>query len=209
VNRLVPFLLFLGSCLNAERLSADFAEEVANGVVSIERTVERYYLHGSTGHDLTLDLASKRTAGERFTGWTRWRTRWTFQPVHTERGCEVGPVDVQLLITQVLPGWHTPDDADPEFLMRWRDYLDALEEHENHHAHLAESAAQRIQATLQSLPARASCEQMRHEANRVGHQQVEDLRRANHLYDDVTGHGATQGAIFPASGALARADTES
>jgi len=179
------------------------------GLVTVDRATERYTLQGVTAADLARDLLLQRPRGEHFTGWTQWRLRWAFEPHNGPDGCEVGAVDVNLNITQVLPSWAPPERADPDLVERWDVYLYALEEHEDYHARLAVQTAQRLQRVLEALPAQPNCTQTRREANRSGDAQVADLRRANHLYDSVTGHGAAQGAIFPSSGTVAHPRNES
>lgn len=173
------------------------------GRVHVSVAEERYTLTGATAEELAADLHARRPRDERFTGWTRWRLRWRFEPVEVGQRCRVGPVDVDLDLTTVLPAWDAPEDADPLLVVAWVDYLDALEHHEEGHAALAREAAERIRDRLTELPAARDCDALRSFAHTVGHAEVERLRAANAHLDDVTGHGATQGAVFPGPGRLA------
>lgn len=172
------------------------------GKVHVIDREERYELHGRTAEELSANLRERRPRDERFTGWTRWRLRWRFEPVKEGGRCHVGPVDVDLDITTVLPSWEAPEDADPRLIIAWSAYLEALEEHESGHGELAQAAATRIRDRLTDLAPARSCDQLRQHAHAVGHEEVDALRVANAELDHVTGHGATQGAIFPGPGRL-------
>lgn len=168
---------------------------------------ERYTLHGRTAHELATDLHVQRPRDERFTGWTRWRLRWRFEPHAFEGSCYVGPVDVDLELTTVLPEWEPPEGADPRLVSAWDGYLDALQHHEEGHADLARDAAERIRDRLTDLAPDVDCGRLRELAHDIGHEEVQRLRDDNAHLDEVTAHGATQGAIFPGPRRLAEAMT--
>lgn len=167
------------------------------GRVHVTMHEERYELRGRTAAELSQDLHRRRPRDERFTGWTRWRLRWRFEPTEGQLGCEVGPVDVDLELTTVLPRWETSQAADPRLVQAWSDYLEALEVHEQGHGDLAREAAERIRDRLTAIGPAVDCASLRDQAHRVGHAEVQRLRRDNAWLDESTGHGATQGAIFP------------
>ena len=173
------------------------------GRVHVTVHEERYQLTGATAEELSQDLHRRRPRDERFTGWTRWRLRWRFEPTEDAHGCSVGPVDVDLDLTTVLPTWAASVDADPRLIDAWRDYLVALEEHERGHGDLAREAAERIRDQLTAIPPTRDCALLRDHAHRVGHAEVQRLRHDNAQLDETTGHGATQGAIFPGPERLA------
>jgi len=173
------------------------------GRVHVSLNEERYDLRGRTAEELSADLHRRRPRDERFTGWTRWRLRWRFEPTEDGGQCHVGPVDVDLELTTVLPRWKTPDDADPRLIVAWSSYLTALEEHESGHADLAREAAERIRDRLTDLEPARDCATLRRTAHHLGHAEVDALRHANAHLDETTGHGASQGAVFPGPDRLA------
>jgi predicted secreted Zn-dependent protease len=165
--------------------------------IAVHRTVEHYTLEGRTARELALDLHAKRPRPERFTGWTRWRLRWRFEPRPGPATCRPGTVSVDLDLTTVLPAWTPPPDADPELPGAFQDYLEALTHHEAGHAELAETSARRLGEALRALPPMEDCDALRARAQAVGEAEVAWLREANATFDHHTDHGATQGAIFP------------
>lgn len=173
------------------------------GTVHVRRSEERYALRGATAYDLADDLRQRRPRDERFTGWTRWRLRWRIEPERRDGLCHPGPVDVHLSVTTVLPEWEAPPEASPLLRAQWGQYIDALLEHESGHADLAEDAADRIRDGIAELAPTRSCATLRSQAHAHGRAEVERLRSMNRDFDTHTAHGATQGAIFPGSEALA------
>ena len=173
------------------------------GTVHVVRSEERYLLRGLTAEDLAEDLRHRRPRDERFTGWTRWRLRWRIEPERRDGLCHPGPVDVHLEVTTVLPDWEAPLEASPMLRSEWAHYMDALVEHESGHADLAEEAADRIRDGIAALAPHRSCASLRTLAHTHGRAEVDRLRLLNREFDEHTGHGATQGAIFPGADVLA------
>jgi predicted secreted Zn-dependent protease len=173
------------------------------GTVHVRRSEERYHLAGATAFELADDLRRHRPRDERFTGWTRWRLRWRIEPERRGGLCHPGPVDVHLEVTTVLPEWEAPPDASPLLRSQWATYIDALADHEAGHADLAETTADRIRDGIAALAPHVSCTALRALAHAYGRAEVDLLRNRNRDFDEDTGHGATQGAIFPGGEALA------
>jgi len=177
--------------------------DVVDGALRVEVDEQRYLLSGRTARELLADLSHHRPSDERFTGWTRWRLKWRFEPDESGGGCHVAAVDVDLSLTTVMPAWEPPVDADPALVTAWDAYIRALEHHESGHAELAVEAAERIHRSLSALPESHSCASLRTRANEVGQAEVRRLRIENGSFDAHTQHGARQGAVFPRPEGLA------
>lgn len=197
----------VGSPAPPEVLGVGFMDtadsDVVQGEVTTLRREERYLLRGRTAADLVADLEQRRPRDERFTGWTRWKMKWRFEPNLSGGTCAVAVVDVDLELTTVLPAWEPPVDADPALVAAWDGYLRALEAHEAVHGALARSAADRVHQALSALPGQDDCDRMRDLVNLTGQSEVQRLRLENSAFDTHTEHGASQGAIFPGPDRLA------
>ncbi|MFK7926928.1 MAG: DUF922 domain-containing protein [Myxococcota bacterium] len=171
--------------------------DAVEGALRVHVDEQRYLLSGRTARDLLVDLSHHRPSDERFTGWTRWRLKWRFEPDVRAGDCRVAAVDVDLSLTTVLPAWEPPVDANPALVTAWDAYIRALEHHESGHSDLAVEAAERIHESLSALPASDSCSALKTLANEVGQAEVRRLRIENGSFDAHTQHGARQGAVFP------------
>jgi predicted secreted Zn-dependent protease len=75
--------------------------------------------------------------------------------------------------------------------------MEKLITHEEGHASLAEVGAQSVYETIVALPASPTCEALGEAANAAAQEKMDELKKRQQAYDDETGHGKTQGAVFP------------
>lgn len=137
------------------------------------------------------------SAGARHDAYTQWYVTWHFPLVRTDLGCATGPVSTSMRVRITLPRWQAPPEASIELVARWRTYLDVLATHELGHRERGLEAAADIEAELPLLGPKPSCEEAERIANQAAHQILERHRQADRDYDELTQHGATQGAVFP------------
>jgi predicted secreted Zn-dependent protease len=76
-------------------------------------------------------------------------------------------------------------------------YMAALRLHEDGHRRIAIEAGYEILQAINALPAYSSCSELELAADAVGESILEQYRRQEAVYDQNTGHGATQGVHFP------------
>ena len=130
--------------------------------------------------------------GRRFHGYTRWNVRWTFRWWREASGrCTITDVTTRLRVELQLPNLQR---ATPRQMAEFDRYLPALSEHEQGHVQFGRDAAHAIDKSIAQLPAEAECSTLERRANALGHSVLREYVEREKLYDQSTGHGATQGA---------------
>ncbi len=163
-----------------------------------EQVEHRYYdVDQRPGETLlsALNTASPVRGGGRtvhaYTAWNvRWQFRWSAAPGGT---CRITSVATRLAVTMTLPRLRSTDAlAAADF----RRYYPALLLHEDGHRNLARGVAQEIDRRIENLPPMERCADLEREANRLGHDLVEDAKQREIEYDRSTRQGCTQGACL-------------
>lgn len=130
--------------------------------------------------------------GRRFHGYTRWNVRWTFRWWREASGrCTITEVSTRLRVELQLPDLQR---ATPRQQAEFDRYLPALSEHEQGHVQFGRDAARAVDQGIAQLPAEAECSTLERRANALGHSVLRDYVEREKLYDQNTGHCATQGA---------------
>jgi predicted secreted Zn-dependent protease len=133
--------------------------------------------------------------GRRFHGHTAWNINWRYTSQPWGNACGATRVEVTAVIVITLPRWDPPPQAPDELRHRWDVYLTALREHEEGHRDLAVAAARRVHSRLSGFRT-GDCRTFSREANAEGRYILDRLRADNRRYDEETGHGRTQGAVW-------------
>lgn len=197
VRTLVAVLFFASACATP---SASSMVTIPSIAWPSDTQVRWYDVEASSAAALRVMLSLKGpidTTGARHDAFTEWYVTWHPAFPHAEGGCSTGPVVTSVRVRITLPRWNAPWGTPTELLARWRTYLDALAAHELGHREKALEAAADIEAGLPSLDPMPTCAQMELVANQLAHQILERYRQADRDYDELTDHGATQGAVFP------------
>jgi predicted secreted Zn-dependent protease len=184
---------------NASPPSAIAALGAASPIIRVSE--EFYDIRGSTAQALSLEmrrLGPPTEDGRRASGYTAWNIRWRFRPESQGSACMASWVEVQAGIVITLPRWNPPPDASRELRSQWNTYLAALRAHEEGHRDLAVAAARQVHARISSFLT-ASCQDFERLVNREANLILDQLREDNLRYDEETGSGATQGAVWPPS----------
>lgn len=134
-------------------------------------------------------------SGRQFAGKTDWLLSYQYQP-HMEAGaCKVESVTTKLALSMTLPRWSPPPGAPGDLIGRWERFMSALRVHEDGHVQDArnlESAAKRALLALSSSNCGALASAMRARFDQL----LEQGRARDRDYDQQTGHGKTQDAVF-------------
>ena len=157
-----------------------------------------YPVEGATETALLRSLLARgpRTDGGVFFGLTTAETDLHYRTVPSAAGCALADVAVDLEVTVTLPDWEPPPDAPPALRRDWGRFLDALRRHEDGHRRIAVEGAEVLHAAVAGLR-RPTCEAATADGRRrVARFQVE-AAAAHRRFDDETGHGRTQGAVWP------------
>lgn len=163
----------------------------------------RYYsVAGSTVQHLRSQIAhlSPVTQGGRqYDANTDWYVRWAYRYARTATGCSMRHVTTHVDITFTLPKWQNASGASRSLMNQWHHYSAALQLHENGHKDHGIAAGQEVLNTLSRLPAYSSCQALEAAANSAARQVIQHYNQKDIEYDHDTGHGFTQGAVFPPS----------
>jgi len=126
-----------------------------------------------------------------------WHVRWSYDYAMTDRGCAVTEAKSSVDVTFRLPWWNVPPETPGSVVSAWNQFLGALQIHENGHMDHGVAAANAVMQTLSQFPASASCSELIEAANAATREIIQYYNQQDIAYDNVTGHGLTQGAIFP------------
>lgn len=158
-----------------------------------------YPVIGSTARQLraVLQMLGPVRAGRRFGAFTDWEIVWRYQHVadHTDLRIHEALIDVRATITS--PRWTPPRSALAGLVAAWRDYVAAIETHEQGHIAVAVEAAEAIRTRLMALPGLSSKTALAGAADAIAEEELRAARAREILYDETTCHGVTQGVVFP------------
>jgi len=148
------------------------------GVAGIRSQLDRHGPYSS---------AAKR----RFDALTTWALHWTFRYDRGSGGCALAGATIELEAIVTLPELTSAETLSPEVFNLWQAYRQQLQAHEDGHVNIYRAAARALRDDFQSLPAMATCEELRAALSGLGNARLEAIRAADQAYDAATGHGAS------------------
>jgi predicted secreted Zn-dependent protease len=189
-------VFLLASATPMQAQSAD-PQGVPPGMTTTAEEV-RYEVFGTTPTELRQSMRDRGPLeqGRRWDGYTNWRVGWTYRYAMRSGTCEITEVEVAYSSRVVLPEWRAPSGTSVDLRRDWNRYLAALRTHEEGHVRIGADAAREILAGIGALTA-PSCTDMSARADRLGHRTLDEFRARQRAYDAETGHGRTQGAVWP------------
>ena len=166
--------------------------------VETSLSTRTYPVEGGTPEAVLASMArhAPRADGEVFFGLTEAEMGLHYQPVPDGSECVLTGIEVSLALTVTLPDWAPPPDAAPELVRSWTLFRRALAGHEERHREIAEAGAASIVRALDGLR-RSSCTVVADEARRRLERVEIEIDAAQRRYDSETGHGRTEGAVWP------------
>ena len=194
--RRVLFLVLVAAlgCAGARPRHAAALDE-DDPAVEVTTVADYYDVRGQTANELRRALGEDgpEEHGRRFDARTTWRVEWKYQWDASPHACAIRQVALKLAVHYLLPR------ADPPapLLPRWQQHLAALGLHEDGHAANGHAAAAGVLRALRALPAQASCAVLDEAANEAARAVVRHFNEEDLAYDEETGHGKTEGAVFP------------
>jgi predicted secreted Zn-dependent protease len=156
-----------------------------------EVRVNYYDVQGGDYNSVLGSLMS----GREFAGKTDWLLSYKYQPRVEAGACKAESVTTKLALSMTLPRWLPPSGAAADLIGRWERFMSALRVHEEGHVQDArnlESGAKRALLALSSSNCGALDSAMRAKFDQL----LEQGRARDRDYDQQTGHGKTQGAVF-------------
>jgi predicted secreted Zn-dependent protease len=188
--------------MDVARLDRGLHPGTGNRVVvpRVTEKYEYYEIKGDSEKELRNQMCRNGCAlynGETYDSVTSWRWRLNYGYDRAPGACAVDSFRVALEITYRYPKWVRPDDAPRPLIDKWDGYMKNLMTHENGHRDLAVEAAAELSRTVAALPAARTCNELDREVRALGHERMEKLNADEKGYDETTGHGKKQGAVFP------------
>lgn len=158
-----------------------------------------YDVTGDSAGSLRDDLNSKGPLdhGQRFDALTTWHVTWKYLYVPVGTGCKFTQMSTSLDGTIELPRWEHTGFVPGPLRRDWKRYLAALRVHEDGHYAHGVAARNEIQALGQSFQIAGSCTTIAKAFNDEATSIMDKYGAMDLKYDHDTGHGKTQGAIFP------------
>ena len=159
--------------------------------------IEYYDVTGSTVSEIRDSLRTNGHVdgrGMRRYAYTDWFIYWKW-PTRQDGTIDLSRAESHYTVRISMPRWNKPVYASPEVEESWREFSDALLLHEQGHADFAHNNAwvvgEAIRQAAHRNPALTAAE-----ADQIGHEEVRKINEMDKRYDEVTRHGATQGAVL-------------
>lgn len=189
-----PVLLALALCAHAALGQSD--PEI--GAVEMATQIVYYDVEGATAAELgaSMSVQSPSKARPKFFGVTEWEVNAEYRWVERPTGCRIEDTVIRLLVRTHLPRWRPRGAVDPALRRAWGDFVRYLDVHEAHHRTLIGETGEALRWRLVSLR-EPTCATIEAAADRVIEAALGDGQEKNEAYDRETGHGQTQGAVWP------------
>jgi len=154
-----------------------------------------------TGHSMESLLDALRAGGPRVDGdifFGLTSTSLSYRFAYRERAglCETTDARVELDVTITLPEWQAPPSAPFELRRDWQRFAQALRRHEERHRDLAIEHAHTLRRAVEGLRA-PTCDAVAALAADRAERAQAAAEAAHASYDRVTGHGESEGAVWP------------
>lgn len=166
--------------------------------VKVSETVEYYDIGGASVPALWHNISTHgpRSGKTAWAGHARWDVSWVFDWRATETGCQIEEISTSLAVTYTLPRWSGRNLADQELRDKWDRFSLALRLHEEGHGANGRRAAERINATLEQLGPRPTCNALSLAAEEAARRVIDEEALNDRLYDNTTLHGLKQGVVL-------------
>ncbi len=183
-------------------IDKDIRPGIQNRVVTplVTEKYEYYEIRGNSEKELRDQMCRNGYTfndGERYDSVTSWRWKIDYGYDCTPRACTPDSFKVALVIIYRYPKWVHTDGAPQPLVDKWDGYMKNLITHEKGHRDMAVEAAAELSRAVAALPPAASCAEFDREVRALGHERMKKLNADQKSYDETTGHGKTQGAVFP------------
>lgn len=158
-----------------------------------------YDVAGDSARTLRQDLDRKGPLehGKRLDARTLWQVAWKYDYAPAGNGCKFTQFSASLNGTIELPRWDHTGFVPGPLRRDWKRYLAALKVHEDGHYAHGVAAQKEIQALGQSFEIAGSCTTIAKTFNDEATAIMDKYAALDLKYDHDTGHGKSQGAIFP------------
>ena len=163
------------------------AQQPAAQPIAIDNATMIFYTVEGTHEDEIRDYMNGVRPGDH-DALTEWNFQW-FVPSGGNGSCNLDGATVDYTITVTFPQWTPPAGASAALIDRWNSYINALALHEAGHVDRVVPYVPDLIDDIKSSTCGAY--------NEAAQARLNAIDQLNAEYDAETGHGATQGAVFP------------
>lgn len=110
--------------------------------------------------------------------------------------CRMDSVELEGKIICTYPKWDPPAGASEQDINKWNTFMEKVRFHEQGHIDIAKKSLNSFYAQLQEISTKPTCDEIREEVVRIGHEMIEKATKEDLDYDFQTQHGETQGAVL-------------
>ena len=171
----------------------------ATNLTSTIVTTNYYVFGGTNAAQLHAAMIAARPWKQpmNFDAHTKWDINTSFRYSRLDGEHRLSGIEVKTKVAITLPRWIPGKPVPRELVSRWQKLFIALSVHEQGHLQLALAASAEVNRRLHELGGYPSSQELTAAANRALSETIEEYRDRERKYDSLTGHGRTQGAIFP------------
>lgn len=158
-----------------------------------------YQISGNNINEIQTDLLTKgfkHKSGNIFTAETSAKFAWKYNFTKSQNGCSIKSVDVEVEIIYSLPQLVNYEDLKQDNKTEWGRYANSTYTHEQGHAKISIETAKEIEWEARNIIPKDGCGEMARAANKLISNVLKRHEYKNLAYDNETGHGTTQGAVF-------------
>ncbi len=160
-----------------------------------KKTETNYYsIHGSSHAELNQEMAQKGPKG--FAGYTASSIRYSYSTTEVGPSCRITKLDIDYTLTYTMPRWENSEAADPALQQWWKQYHDALWEHERNHGRIADQRYSKVQSKLSALGRRPTCAEFEPLVRQEYTEIALEFAAKQAQYDQITQHGRTEMPVF-------------
>lgn len=167
---------------------------------SVTEKYEYYEISGDCEKDLRGQMRQNGVTwndGKKYQSLTIWHVTWDYDYDRTPQACVADSFRAKVEIIFRYPRWVRSDAAAPSLVEKWDEYMRHLTVHENGHRDMAVAAAAELSRAVAALPPATTCAELDRRVRALCRVRMQKLSEDERGYDETTGHGKTQGAVFP------------
>jgi len=168
-------------------------------IPEVNEKYEYYDIQGGCQKDLQCQMRQKGVTlmnGKKYDSSTSWHVKWDYGYNRSAMTCSPDSFRVVVEIVFRYPKWVPTDDAPRPLVDKWDGFMQRLVTHENGHRDLAVEAAADLARIVANLPPASTCDDLDHQVQALSKARMSKLDADQKVYDAVTNHGYTQGAVF-------------
>ncbi|NND70611.1 MAG: DUF922 domain-containing protein [Rhodothermales bacterium] len=174
------------------------AQESSTRGHSTDVKFQYYNIDGDSAESLLNEMSAKGPVkdGTTYFGLTESLTGLNFKTVQEDGSCRLVDISVATEVVVTLPSWTSAANGPPNLVARWKVFETALHNHEGWHIASSKATTRKIHDALLALRA-PDCLIASNRAKQMSQSILDDAEVENRAYDRTTGHGKTQGAVWP------------